>query len=95
MSEAAKTILQQRIFIWGLVAVIVVLLVVIAVLVHDLKEIDMDSRIARGRKKQERMEQHPRRAFHGLSEASANAAIAFDEMARKLNGLAKGARDDE
>lgn len=94
MSEAAKTIFQQRIFIWALVAVIIVLLVVIAVLVHDLKEIDLDSRIARGRKKQERMEQHPRRAFHGLSDAWTQAAVASDELARKFKSMTEGLDDE-
>lgn len=90
MSEVAKTILQQRIFIWALVAVIIVLLVVIAVLVHDLKEIDMDSRIARGRKKQERMEQHPRRAVQEFPEERAHTEISADEKRRIMKVIREG-----
>ena len=89
MNEAAKTILQQRIFIWGLVAVIIVLLVVIAVLVHDLKEIDMDSRIARGRKKQERMEQHPKRTKYPLCDALVGATDCIEKLNAAFSGRDK------
>ena len=61
MTEAARTIAQQRLFIWALVIVIAALLVLLHRAREKLREKDLDGKLARGRRKQRRMEQHPRR----------------------------------
>lgn len=50
-----NVIVQQRIIIWALVAVIAVLLAVISVLSDRLNERDLDGKIARGRRTVARM----------------------------------------
>ena len=61
MTEAARTIAQQRLIIWALVIVIAALLVLLHLAREKLREKDLDGKLARGRRKQRRMEEHPKR----------------------------------
>ena len=61
-----NVIVQQRIIIWALVLVIAVLLAVISVLSDELKERDLDGKIARGRRTVARMlRRYPRKTKGG------------------------------
>ena len=60
MTEAAKTIAQQRLIIWALVLVIAVLIVLLNIAYEKLREKDMEGKMARGRRTQKRLEGNQR-----------------------------------
>ena len=85
MTEAARTIAQQQLIIWALVIVILVLLACLTVAVHELREKDLDGKLARGRRKQRRMEQHPKRVNTPFLDALFyNTQISADAFADAL-----------
>ena len=60
--EIQTQLMQQRILLWVFAAVIAVLLIACSVLAYELKDKELDRRIARGRRRQDRMMRHPKRS---------------------------------
>ena len=81
---------RQRIIILVLILVIVALLIVIVVMVRAREGLDMDEKIARGRRTVARMERRQRSGRTSISEAANCAAVAFRDFNRVLDKLQKG-----
>lgn len=89
MREVAKTILQQRIFIWALILVIAVLLAVIVVMIRNRKKLDMDGKIARGRRTVARMERRPKRTQYPLCDALVGTTDCIEKLNAAFSGRDK------